>query len=257
MTFSQLIKPFPWTRYSKKVLLRIDLPYCIGSFSAEDAAARELFLAHGKQGSITAGNYIELFWLLDTQDGVIIDARFQAFGCSALVGAAEIACELVVGKNYDQARRISADLIDKHVREKPDIPSFPEETFGHLNIVVDAIEDAATKCTHLPLAEAYVAPPVTGHEITVLEGGYPGFMELSLKKKLAVIEEVIQREIRPYIELDAGGIQVMNIIDNKEVIIAYSGSCTSCHSATGATLTYIQQTLRAQVHPDLIVTPDL
>jgi NifU-like protein len=257
MTFDALVKPFPWSRFSKKVILRIDLPYCIGFFTEEDASQRDLHLAHGAAGAIAEGNRIEFFWLVDKTDGVIIDSRFQAFGNTALVGAAEIACELVVGKNYDQAKRITADLIDKHVREKPDIPSFPEETFGHINLVIDAIEAACEKCTQLPLAEAYVAPPVTGHEIKVIEGGYPGFMELSLKKKLAVIEEVLNREVRPYIELDAGGITVLNLVDDKEVIISYSGSCTSCHSATGATLSYIQQTLRAQVHPDLIVTPDL
>ncbi|MDB6081554.1 MAG: hypothetical protein JWO53_826, partial [Chlamydiia bacterium] len=37
MTVKQLFKPFPWTLYSKKVLLRIDTPYCVGSFSQKDA----------------------------------------------------------------------------------------------------------------------------------------------------------------------------------------------------------------------------
>ncbi|MDB6081949.1 MAG: hypothetical protein JWO53_1221, partial [Chlamydiia bacterium] len=97
---------------------------------------------------------------------------------------------------------------------------------------------------------------ITGHEIKVVEGGYPGFKDLAIKQKIALIEEVIAKEIRPYIELDAGGVAVMNIIDN-EVIIAYSGACTSCHSSTGATLSYIQQTLRAMLDPDIVVTPDL
>ena len=139
MTFAMLVKPFPWTKYSKKVLLRIDLPYCIGLFTQEDADARGLHLARGFQGALSDGNRIEFFWLVDKLDGVVIDARFQAFGNTALIGAAEVACELLVGKNYDQAKRITADLIDKHVREKPDLPSFPEETFGHINLVVDAI----------------------------------------------------------------------------------------------------------------------
>ena len=257
MSFQNLVRSFPWTRFSKKVLLRIDLPYCIGVFEQEDAAVRGLHLARGTQGALTDGNWIEFYWLVDKTDGVIIDSRYQAFGNTALVGAAEVACELLVGKNYDQARRISADLIDKHVREKPDIPSFPEETFAHINLVVDAIEMTAEQCAGLPLADTYVAPPITGHEIKVIDGGYPGFLELPLKKKLAVIEDVLSREVRPYIELDAGGIELINITDNMIVVISYQGSCTSCHSATGATLSYIQQTLRAQVHPDLTVEPQI
>ena len=221
MTFSMLVKSFPWTRFSKKVLLRIDLPYCIGLFTQQDADARGLHLAKGSQGAISEGNRIEFFWLVDRSDGVVIDSRFQAFGNTALVGAAEVACELLVGKNYDQAKRITADLIDKHVREKPDLPSFPEETFGHINLVVDAIEMAALACEGLPLAETYVAPPVTGHEIKVIEGGYPGFTELTLKQKLAVIEDVLSREVRPYIELDAGGITLLNLVNDTEVLISY------------------------------------
>lgn len=257
MAFDNLVKQFVWSRFNKKVQLRIDLPYCVGSFDKVTADERGLHLAVSSEGSQVDGNKIQFFWLVDKTDGVVIDCRFQLFGNTALIGAAEIACELIVGKNYDQARRISADLIDKHVREKSDVPSFPEETYGHINLVVDAIELAAEQCSGLPLAENYVAPPVTGHEIKFIEGGYPGFKELTLKQKLAVIEDVIAREVRPYIELDAGGIEVINLINDTEVIISYKGSCTSCHSSTGATLSYIQQTLRSQVSEELTVTPDL
>jgi NifU-like protein len=72
-----------------------------------------------------------------------------------------------------------------------------------------------------------------------------------------LLEEIIARDIRPYIELDAGGIQVIDLTTENEVLIAYQGSCTSCFSATGTTLSYIQQVLRAKVHPSLVVVPDL
>lgn len=257
MTFSSDVRPFPWSRYSKKLVLRIENPYCIGTFSDQDANERDMHVARGASGSLTAGSVVEFFWLVDKVDGVIIDCRFQAFGPSALIGAAEIACELLIGKNYDQARRLTAELIDKHVRDKNDLPAFPEETYSALNLAIDAIDLAAETCVGLPLAQNYVAPPITARDIDVVEGGYPGWPELSLKQKLAVIEEVIAKEVRPYIELDAGGIEVINLLNDREVIIAYQGACTSCHSSTGATLSYIQQILRAKVHPDLDVTPNL
>ena len=61
-------------------------------------------LAHGQEGAIADGNLVHFYWLIDPDDGIIVDARFQVYGQSALIGAAETACELVVGKNYDQAR---------------------------------------------------------------------------------------------------------------------------------------------------------
>jgi len=251
------IAPFFWSKYSKKIQLRIDTPYCLGSFTAEDAKERELHFAMGSAGVLQEANCIVLYWLVDKEDGVIIDARFQLFGPSALIAAGEAACELVIGKNYDQARRITADFIDSHLRDKGAAVAFPEEAYSCLNQVVDAIDQAATACVGIPLAAQYVAPPVIGHDIEIVDGGYPGFQALTLKQKIAVVEEVIAKEVRPYIELDAGGVEVINIMNDNEVIISYSGACTSCHSSTGATLSYIQQILRAKVHPDLIVTPDL
>jgi NifU-like protein len=257
MSLNTLTQPFPWSRYSKKLNVKIDRPRCAGFFTKAQSEEREMRLANGKAGAIEDGNLIHFFWLVDPNDGIIVDARFQLYGQSALIGAAEVACELVIGKNYDQARRIGAELIDKQVRDRPDVPSFPKETSPHLNLVLEAIDNAAEQCMDIPLAANYVAPPAPRDIGEILEGGYPGWETLSQGQKIALIEEIIARDIRPYIELDAGGIQVLDLINGKEVFIAYQGSCTSCFSATGTTLAYIQQVLRGKVHPSLIVVPDL
>lgn len=252
-----LTQSFPWYRYSKKLAAKIDLPRNAGIFTIEESEARSMFLAEASEGSIGEGNCIRLYLLVDKDDGIIVDAKFQAFGQSALIGAAEIACEILIGKNYDQAKRINADLIDRQARDKPDDPAFPRETFPHLNLVLGAIESAAEKCTSIPFASTYSAPPTPKGNMDVLEGGYPGWVDLSLKKKITVIEEVLDRDVRPYIELDAGGVHVINLLNDNEVIISYSGACTSCYSSIGTTLSYIQQTLRNKIFPTLIVTPNI
>lgn len=215
-------------------------------------------LAEGTQGSTADGNVVTLYWLVDKDDGIIVDARFQAYGQSALIGAAEAACELLIGKNYDQARRVSAELIDKQLRDKSEIPAFPKETHPHLNLILEAIDKAAALCTDIPFADTYVSAPVPAMNLAdVVPGGYPGWRELPLKKKISVIEQVLDQDVRPYIALDAGGVSVLNLIDDRELIIAYQGSCTSCYSSVGTTLSYIQQVLRAKVSSDLVVVPDL
>lgn len=255
MGLQQLTQLFPWYRYSKKMSAKIEHPHSMGIFEKEESEARCMFLAQASEGSVAAGNLVSLYWLVDKDDGVIVDARYQVFGQSALIAAAESACELLIGKNYDQASRISADLIDRQVRDRSDEPAFPRETFPHLNLVLGAIELAAAQCTGIPIAASYVAPPVP-KEMGAAEG-YPGWLDLPLKKKIAVIEEVLDRDVRPYIALDAGGVHVLNLLEEREVIISYSGSCTSCYSSIGTTLSYIQQTLRNKIHPTLVVTPDL
>jgi NifU-like protein len=242
--------------FSKKLAQKIDAPKSVGFFTEEEAAKKAMRLAIGKAGELHEGRAVMLFWLVDEEDGVIADAKFQVFGPPALVGAAEVACEILLRKNYDQARRLSADLIDRHVRDKSDQPAFPKEASLDLSLILGAIEKAALTCMDIPIADGYVAPPLE-QEVSGGERSYPAWETLSAPQKLSLIEEVIANDIRPYIELDEGGIQVLKLIDDRELIITYQGSCTSCYSATGATLNAIQQILRAKVHPELVVTPDL
>ncbi|MCX6988695.1 MAG: NifU family protein [Chlamydiae bacterium] len=249
---------FPWSRYSKKLSMRIEKPLYVGSYTSEAAQERGVRLVQGKAGSFAEGNFCCLYLLVDESDGVIADARFQVYGQSALIGAADIACEIVMRKNYEQAKRITADFLDQQVRDRKTTPAFPEEAFSHLNLVLEAIDEAALQCIGIPLADSYVAPPMSETDFSAGERRvYPGWDELNAKQQMYVIEEVIAVDIRPYIELDAGGIEVLNFLNNRELFIAYKGSCTSCHSATGATLSAIQQILRMKVHPDITVTPDM
>lgn len=257
MSLQQLITPFPWTRYSKKLANKIDHPRSIGFFTKEEGDARDLRFIEVTEGSFKDGNELRLYLLVDKDDGIIVDAKFQAFGQSALIGALDALCELIVGKNYDQAKRISAELLDKQLRDKSEESAFPRETYAHVNLVLSAIEKASDQCTDLPLALNYVAPPAPIDIGEVREGGYPGFQELSLTQKITVIEEVLDQDVRPYIALDAGGVTVLNLLNDREVLISYQGSCTSCYSSVGTTLSFIQQVLRAKVHPQIIVTPEL
>lgn len=237
---------------SKKLMQKIENPQCAGFFTQADAEARGVRLAIGKKKERTQ---VQLYLLVDLSDGVIADARFQVFGPPALIGAAEAACEILLRKNYDQARRLSADLLDKQMRDKSHIPAFPESAAPLLNGVLEAIEEAAEQCMDIPISDVYIAPPLSSDPTEAQE--IPGWKELSTDKKISIIEQVIAQEIRPYIELDAGNIKILRLVDDRELIIAYEGSCTTCYSATGATLSAIQQILRTKVHPTLTVTPDL
>lgn len=243
---------------SKKLLTYVENAASAGAISSQDAEERGMRLAMGQEGSLSEGRILRFYLLVDPTDGVIADAKFQAFGPPLLIAAAECACALLVRKNYDQARRLSAELLDKQMRTKGEESVVPEKEAWVLNMVLSAIEEAAEKCMDIPIVDAYVAPPISPEEMDLGETRvYPGWKELTPAQKMAVIEQVIAHDIRPYIELDAGGVQVIDFVGECEVIISYQGACTTCHSATGATLNSIQQILRAKVYPDLIVIPHL
>lgn len=254
MSYEDLVTTATWKRYSKKLAEKIISARNGGYFTSEDACSREMRCAEGRAGSVLEGSAAAFYLLVDALDGMIVDAKFQVFGPAHLIAAADILCELVIGKNYDQAKRIGAELIDKKVRDMPEVWAFPEETRNSLNLVIEALDIAVAGCADIPLSETYVSP------VPQNEGGgegYPGWLELSYEKKLAVIEEILNVEVRPYVELDAGGIEVQQLIDDKELVIAYQGSCTSCYSAIGTTLSTIQHIVQTKVHPSITVVPNM
>lgn len=255
MIRSGKVSSYPWERYSKKLAAAIASPKHVGYFTPKEAQERSLRLAVGREGKREEGNSVALFWLVDPSDGVIVDALFQVYGQSALTGAAEIACQLLIRKNYEQARRLSADLIDKQVQDRAMEMAFPEEAFGHLNLVLFAIDDAASQCMTIPIAEESILSPFG--ESDTASGPYPGWESLSTEQKRAMIEQVIDQEIRPYIELDDGGLSIVAFNQDKEVVISYKGSCTSCYASTGSTLSAIQGILQSRLHSTLHVTVDL
>ncbi len=247
------MKPYPWTAYSHLLIERILKPRNLGSFKENTGAFQEMRVVTGT--GQRDGNTLRFSLVVDETDGVIADAKFIAFGETALIGAADAACEVLLRKNYDQARRLTADLIDRKLRDFTNIPAFPESAATHLNLVLAAIEEAAEKCTDIPLKDPSVSPPVPDH--LNADGGHPNWHLFSEDEKLDHIKEVIRDEIQPYIELDAGGVEVSAFNNEREVVIAYQGACTSCPSSTGATLDAIQQILRSRLSPTLDVKPDL
>lgn len=201
-------------------------------------------LTTGDAGSLAQGNWFRIYLLIDEEDGIIADAKYQAFGETALIGALEILCPLVLRKNYHQASRISTDMIEQKVG------GFPKETYPHLNLVLEALEEACLEASDIPIS---VASPLSNEEPT---GDYPNWAAMTHAEKLELIENVIEKDIRPYIELDAGGIEVLELKNDHEVVITYSGACVTCPSSIGSTLNAITEILRSKVHPSMICAPD-
>lgn len=237
-----------WDRCSKKLREKVERPRFAGYFTAKQAEERQMRLVTGREGMLC------FYWLVDESDGIISDAAFQAFGPPALIAVGEIVSELCLRKNYDQASRLSADLIDQHVRDRKEDPAFPKETFSFLNQAISAIDRAVHQCLDIPFAASYDVTPIE-QDFGEVPGGIPGWEAFPTEQKRKIIEEVMDKEIRPYVELDAGGVKIVGFEKETEITIAYEGSCTSCHSSTGSTLTAIQKILKARVHPSLNVIP--
>jgi NifU-like protein len=254
LSLEDLLKQTAWARLSKKLSKAINRPYHVGSLDPASAVERKVRYVSGREGFLADGSAVSFYWYVDEEDGILVDAKFQVFGDSILIGLAEGTCELCLGKNYDQVRRMSAEVIEKHFRDRPDAAAFPSEFLSHLNVILAALDEAAEKCSDLPLPKSYQTPlahePISGEP-------YSGWEELQIDQKMQVIEQVMNDEIRPYVEMDAGGVDLLSLSEEGELKIAYKGNCTSCFSAIGATLNTIQEILAAKVHPTIRVVPDM
>ncbi len=230
----------PWQLYTPKLVQTILYPKHNGTL--EPRLGMRLLI--GEEGSRALGNYISLHLLVDEEEGMIADAAFKVLGETALVGAADLLCDLVIGKTYTQAIRVTADMIDQKVGG-----GFPEETYPHINLALSALEDACAQASDIPVS---ITTPLS-HEI-LESGNYPDWLSMSVGERLSLIQAVIDQEVRPYIELDEGGITLI-ALEELTLKIAYQGSCTTCPSSFGSTLHSIEHILRMKVHPTLSVVP--
>ncbi|HMZ27136.1 MAG TPA: NifU family protein, partial [Elusimicrobiota bacterium] len=74
----------------------------------------------------------------------------------------------------------------------------------------------------------------------------------STDEKLALINAVIDENVRPALAGDGGGLEVLEFSDNV-LTVHYQGACGSCASATSGTLYAIQNLLQRMVDPKIQV----
>lgn len=79
-----------------------------------------------------------------------------------------------------------------------------------------------------------------------------GKPKLTNIKKIKLIEDVLEREIRPSLRHDGGDIDLIDVIGNR-VIVATRGSCASCHASQVTLKGFVETKLRETVSPDLTI----
>jgi len=79
-----------------------------------------------------------------------------------------------------------------------------------------------------------------------------GKPKLTNLKKIKLIEDVLEREIRPSLRHDGGDVDLIDVVGNR-VIVATRGSCATCHASQVTLKGFVESKLRETVSPDLTV----
>jgi NifU-like protein len=76
--------------------------------------------------------------------------------------------------------------------------------------------------------------------------------KLTNLQKIRLIEETIEREIRPSLKHDGGDIDLIDVIGDR-VIVATRGACATCKASDITLKNFVEHRLRELVSPDIIV----
>lgn len=76
--------------------------------------------------------------------------------------------------------------------------------------------------------------------------------KLSNIRKIRMIEETIEREIRPSLKHDGGDIDLVDVVGNR-VLVATRGACATCQASQATLKGFVEWKLKELVSPELVV----
>ena len=104
----------------------------------------------------------------------------------------------------------------------------------------------------VPIREAPAADAQSEQLMQDTEANFdPSKMSEADRARLDKINEILDEEIRPYLQSDGGDLHVVGLEGNK-LSVHYQGACGSCPSSLSGTLTGIENLVR-QIEPDIEV----
>lgn len=85
--------------YTKKVLEHFRHPHNVGKMENPDAVATE--------GSPACGDMVRLYLKVDKETKVIVDIKFESYGCASNIATGSIITDLAIGKNLEDAKNLN------------------------------------------------------------------------------------------------------------------------------------------------------
>jgi nitrogen fixation NifU-like protein len=100
--------------YSDKVIDHYENPRNVGSFDKSDST-----VGTGMVGAPACGDVMKLQIKVDSDTGIITDARFKTYGCGSAIASSSLVTEWVKGKTLDEAAALKNSQIAEELALPP------------------------------------------------------------------------------------------------------------------------------------------
>jgi len=268
--------------YTDKVREHFLNPQNVGEVENPDGVA--------EVGSLACGDALKLTFKLD-ENQRIKDIKFKTFGCASAIASSSALTEMVKGMTLDEAMKITNQDIAAYLgglpQEKMHCSVMGKEA---LEKAIENYRGAPAKepgaqivCECFGVTDKEIERAVRENNLTTVEevtnytkaGGGCGTCheairqiiervrfgaeqkpavkpKLSNIQKIKMIEETLEREIRPSLKLDGGDIELIDVEGNR-ALVATRGMCATCKAADITLKHFVEKKLRDLVSPDLVV----
>jgi len=245
----------------------------------------------GEVGSLACGDALKLTFKLD-DDKRISDARFQTFGCASAIASSSALTEMIKGLTLDEAAKVTNDDIAQFLGGLPKekmhcsvmgrdalekaiahyqgqtVPKKEGEIVCECFGITDLEIRRAAQENHLKTIEDVTDYVKAGGgcgnchdrigEIIAEVRGKPLAVKSQPKvltnvQKIRMIEETLDREIKPALNQDGGDIELVDF-DQNTVYVRLRGTCSTCAASQVTLKSYVETKLKELVSPELVVS---
>jgi NifU-like protein len=144
MAKNDLIGGSLWEHYSDKVSERMNSPRYMGEITEEQALEKGARLIVADFGADSCGDAVRLYWMVDPETDIILDAKYKSFGCGTAIASSDVTAELCIGKTVDEAVKITNIDVERALRDTPDVPAVPPQKMHCSVMAYDVIKKAAS-----------------------------------------------------------------------------------------------------------------
>ena len=224
-----------------------------GAYYQEDASEKGMALLEAKFKDT------KLYWLVDLKEDRIFSARFFAYGGKVSLVIGETLCAMVEGLTVDEACSLLKTDVEAKLRDEPEVPAVPESKMKAFDTVEELLKTAkeqypSAKGVAIASASIDKADFQSTTELNLVAQAWMGLTKDEQKEQ---IEIVLDEHNRPALMNDGGNVEVLDVTDGEKVLVQYQGACGSCGSSLGATLSFMESTLRKHIYNDINVVPQM